>query len=329
MSIFSNKTIIVTGASGLIGSNLVTKLLEDKTTKVIAIGRNQKKLSYVFENHIDNRNLKLLEHDISEPLELNETVDYIFHAAGPMESKIIKERPMDVIVPNIFGLLNCLDFLKAQEIGKGIRGRLVVFSSVTVYGTNSSEDISVIEDDTKITESIDSVSAPYSQTKRFIEVIANAYSKQYGVDAVIGRFSTVYGYTKHVPDTAFFEFINKGIRGENIILKNSNLPKRDNIYIDDAINGILLVAAKGESGETYNISSNGDLGNFASVDEIAQIIADETQGINVLFSENKISKRGPGIKLNNEKLKSLGWDVTYSLKDGISQVIYKYRNKLE
>ena len=134
MSIFSNKTIIVTGASGLIGSNLVTKLLEDKTTKVIAIGRNQKKLSYVFENHIDNRNLKLLEHNISAPLELNESIDYIFHAAGPIAGNIIRETPVDVILPNILGTLNIMKFMSLQRKEKNIDAKLIIFSSATVYG---------------------------------------------------------------------------------------------------------------------------------------------------------------------------------------------------
>lgn len=330
MSDFSNKTIIVTGASGLIGSNLVIKLLEDKTTKVIAIGRNQNKLAYVFEEYVDNKNLVLLEHDISTPLELNENIDYIFHAAGPIAGNIIRETPVDVIIPNIVGTLNIIKFISQQRKEKNIDAKLVIFSSATVYGNAYRENTIVEEENTSIADTLDAANAPYSESKRMVEVIAKSYAKQEKLNISIVRFSYVYGYTKSLPNTAFYEFIKNAIAGKDIVLNNAGLPRRDNIFIDDAIGGLLTVAARGLNGESYNISTNMQGSNFAAVDEMASVIAEivnEKNGTNVkvLYKEgNSTCERGPGIILNNEKLHTLGWKVNYDLKSGIEKTIARF-----
>ena len=84
MNDFNEKTIMITGSSGLIGSNLVKSLLKNNNTKVIAVGRNIKKLNNIFYKYKNNSNLILLEHDICSPIKVNEKIDYVFHAAGPI-----------------------------------------------------------------------------------------------------------------------------------------------------------------------------------------------------------------------------------------------------
>lgn len=327
MKSYSNKTVLITGATGLIGSHLVDALMDKGDVKVIALSRSKEKLKKGFAQYLKNPNFSVVANDVVETFEFDESIDYIFHAAGPMEGKIIKNRPVDVINPNIVGTMNCLEFLKEQEIEKGIKGRMILFSSVTVYGNNTDTDLVVQESDTRVTETLESMSAPYSQSKRMSEVITLAYCRQFGIDAVIGRFSTVYGCTRFIPDTAFFEFIKKGIAGENITLNSSGLPRRDNIYVDDAVAGILAVGTKGITGEAYNVSSNGELDNYASVDEIAQVITEAANKrnsgtkIEVIFKSEETGVRKPGLKLNNSKLKELGWNISTSLTEGIDKTI--------
>lgn len=335
MDEFTNKTVLITGATGLIASHIVDKLMEQGDVRVIALSRSEKKISAGFKEYLNNPYFSYIAQDVLKPISIDEHVDYIFHAAGPMEGKIIRERPMDVINPNINGLINCLEVLRKQKEETGTSGRIVLFSSVTVYGNISNEDITVSEEFTRVTENLDSISAPYSQSKRMIEVIALAYARQYGIDVVIPRFSTVYGPTRFIPDTAFFEFIKKSISGEDITLNSSNLPRRDNIYIDDAVEAVLTVAAKGENMQAYNISSNGDLRNYASIDEIAESIAriaNMLYGSQVVvkYKSDAIGKRTPGLKMNNERVASFGWNIHNSLEDGVTKTIRalekRYRN---
>lgn len=322
--LFQGKNILVTGATGLIGYNLVCRLLKEGVSTLYATGRSLKKLEATFEDYSGNGILKLIAHDAAAalPAEIKD-VDYIFHAAGPMERDIVLNRPVDVILPNIQGVINCLELLKDQEKQTGRKGRLVAFSSVTVYDNPTQDNYVATEDVTNYASSLDAPTACYSESKRMTEVIAKAYSKQYGVDTVIARFSTVYGPTKNVPDTAFYEFIKKAIKGDDIVLNGVGLPRRDNIYIDDAIEGLLLVALKSMKGESYNISSNGDKGNFVAVDELAQIIANECNrsGAKPMVFLKPFTDRKPGLRLDNKKIKGLGWNVKISILEGISKTI--------
>lgn len=322
--LFQGKNILVTGATGLIGYNLVCRLLKEGVSTLYATGRSLKKLEATFEDYSGNKILKLIAHDAATALPADiKDVDYIFHAAGPMERDIVLNRPVDVILPNIQGVINCLQFLKEQESQTGRKGRLVAFSSVTVYDNPTQEDYVATEDVTNYASSLDASTACYSESKRMTEVIAKAYSKQYGVDTVIARFSTVYGPTKNVPDTAFYEFVKKAIKGDDIVLNGVGLPRRDNIYIDDAIEGLLLVALKSMKGESYNISSNGDKGNFVAVDELAKIIANECNksGVKSTVLHKPFTERKPGLQLDNKKIKGLGWNVKISILEGIRKTI--------
>ena len=139
-----------------------------------------------------------------------------------------------------------------------------------LFRSNTENDIIVNESDTQITDYLSSPNACYSQSKCMIEVIVQSYKKQYDLDIVISRFSTVYGSTKSIPDTAFYEFIKKAVSGKDILINNSSMPRRDNIYIDDAVNAIMIICEKGESGEVYNVSSNGEKRNYLAVNKITK-----------------------------------------------------------
>lgn len=332
MEELSNKTVLITGATGLIGSHLVDCMMCMDRVKVIALSRNRKKLTEGFKEYIGNDRFSFIESDVTEEFmaEIKDTIDYVFHAASPMENKIIANSPVDVIKPNLSGTINCLELLRRQKELTGKTGRFVLFSSVTVYANHTAEDITVSEDETSITENLESESAAYSQSKRMSEVIVHAYRKQYGIDAVIARLSTVYGNTRFRPDTAFFQFIDTAVSHRNIVMNRSGIGRRDNIYIEDAIDGLLSICISGQDGWAYNISSNGELGNYAAIDEIGKIIADyvnqrfqytKNDAVSVIYKDGGKNSRKPGLKLDNSRLKKLNWNIKTGLKEGIYKTI--------
>lgn len=317
MNAFDRKRILITGATGLMGKNLTERLLEAGAS-VIALGRTEEKIKKVFSRHLCNDNFSYIVSNISSSFPDVDKIDYIFHAASPISGTEIRTFPVDTISANIYGVRNCLEFLRKQGYG-----RLVVFSSATAYGNfNLTEDITVTEDMTDKADALHTSNTPYSESKRMVEVLARAYGIQYGVDSVIVRIGYVYGYTNPRPNTAFYEFIGKAICGESITLNNSGMGRRDNIYVDDVVKGLILVAAEGVNGEAYNLSSNGDLGNFRAIDEIAEIIAN-VAGVEAIVKPIE-GKRKPGMKMDNRKAKALGWSVEVGLEEGIVRTVKAY-----
>lgn len=321
---FENKTVLVTGATGLIGSHIVEKLLSQGNVRLIALGRNKEKISSTFENSRNKDCLECVEHDIAMPLPATiGHVDYIFHAASPISGEVIKTRPLDVINSNLAGTINSLEYLRLQGSGK-----MIVFSSATVYSVDEPSHVAK-EENTSVADCIDAPNAPYSESKRMTEVIANAYHKQHQVDVLIARFSYVYGYSKNAAKTAFYEFISKVLLGKDIVMNKFGLPRRDNIYVEDAVDGLLHLCEQGCNGEVFNISSNGDKGNYAAVDELAQIIAINANkllkgsSVNVVFKEKK-HERKEGLRLSNEKIRSTGWAISTSIEEGIYRTMKAY-----
>ena len=317
---FEGKNILVTGASGLIGYNLVKRLMQEENISIYALGRSVSKMEHTFEEFTGAANLHLCEYgQVIAHLDEYPKFDYIYHAAGPMEPDIVVNRPVDVIEPNIIDLHTILEHVVSMK-QEGYDCRVIIFSSVTVYQNNTDYDLTVSESDTNCGEALNKPKVSYSESKRMCEVMAQAYIKQYGVDAVIARFSTVYGPTKNIPNTAFYSFIQKALKGENIVLNGVGLPPRDNIYVDDAINGLLTIAEKGITGDAYNISSNRQLGNFMAVDDIAktiQVVAEREFGIKMTVIVPPFATRQPGLFLDNSKLGQLGWRLKFSMIDGV------------
>ncbi|MCI8638463.1 MAG: NAD(P)-dependent oxidoreductase [Coprococcus sp.] len=335
MGFFDNKSIIVTGATGLIASHLIKTIMDSGNPNIIAVSRSEDKLEDIFKDYIKKDNFKIIAQDIFIPLpEFEQHIDFIFHAASPISSAIIKTKPVSVIEPNIVGTMNCLNFLKKQKEESGENGRLIVFSSATVYGNTGDEDILVSENETSIADALDAPNIPYSESKRMVETIARAYQKQYDIDVVIARFGYLYGYSYFAPNTAFYEFVRKALNGENIELNSPDIARRDNIYVDDAISGIIYLCEQGLAGEVYNVSTAKELQNFAAADEIAieiSKIVNDLYGLQteVKYLNGQKAKRKPGIALDNSKLKALGWKPKFNLNMGIKNTIMQYRDQDE
>lgn len=327
MSYFSEKTILVTGATGLVGSHLVNALMNMGNVSVIALSRNEEKLKKVFASYLENPRFDFIAKDVSKPFDLNDKIiDVIFHAASPISGKVVTDKPLDIIKPNIYGAINCFEILLKQKIVTGKSGRIVIFSSATIYGNLTNKDIVVSEEDTTVSLSLDSSNASYFESKRMVEVITQSYIKQHKIDAVIVRPSYIYGMTASQPNTAFFSFLDKISINEDITINNTGLARRDNIYINDVVSGLLIVCEKGETGQAYNISSNAELKNFLAIDEIAELMTqiakeDYSCSTKVLYKANTNVIRAPGLILDNTKLKMLGWKVTTSHADGIRNIL--------
>lgn len=315
--------ILVTGATGLIGNALVNKLLQLTSAQIIAVGRSKTKLARAFPSTSSHQNLVLLEHDIAKPLPPGlGHIDILFHGAGTSSGSVVKTDPMSVINANVQGTINCLNYLAAQKNDCKAPGLFVPFSSASVYGVQTDVNRVVTAFDTTFAEAIHIPHAVYSESKRMSEVIIHAYERQFGIASKIARFSFVYGPCPFLPTSFLYDFIIKAIHNEALVLHATSFEARDNIYIADAIDGLLYMCQYGTEGQAYNISSCGENGNRATIDaisnELVEIAHRRGRSLVRLVSCPGITHT-PGIMLDNAPLKALGWKINTSLKQGLER----------
>lgn len=266
------KTILITGVAGFIGSNLAKRLLkEESVIRVIGIDS----LNDYYDVRLKNERLKeLLIYDefifvkgnIADKQCVNEVFEMykpqiVVNLAAQAGVRYSITNPDAYIESNIIGFYNIIEACRhSYEQGESGVQHLVYASSSSVYGSNKKIPYSV-------EDKVDNPVSLYAATKKSNELLAHAYSKLYDIPSTGLRFFTVYGPAGR-PDMAYFSFTNKLKTGEKIQIFNYGNCKRDFTYIDDIIEGVYRVMQKapdrilGEDGlpvppyAVYNIGNN-------------------------------------------------------------------------
>ena len=291
---FTNKTILITGSAGFIGSNLMKRLLlESKGCTLIG-----------FDNCNDYYDVSLKDYRLNELGKINSNNTYKF-VKGDLCDKALLEQlfdkyHFDIVVnlaaqagvrysitnpdayinSNIIGFYNILELCRHYPVE-----HLVYASSSSVYGGNKKVPFST-------DDKVDNPVSLYAATKKSNELLAHAYSKLYYIPTTGLRFFTVYGPAGR-PDMAYFGFTNKLIKGETIEIFNYGNCKRDFTYVDDIVEGIIRVMNKapskknGEDGlplppyKVYNIGNN----NPENLLDFVEILSEELVRAKVLPSD--------------------------------------------
>lgn len=234
------KTILVTGAAGFIGSNLVKRLFNDaKNVKVIGIDS----ITDYYDVNIKYERLKEIEAlgkdwtFVHDSIANKEAVEEIFsknkisvvvNLAAQAGVRYSITNPDAYIQSNLIGFYNILEACRHHEVE-----HLVYASSSSVYGSNKKVPYST-------DDKVDNPVSLYAATKKSNELMAHAYSKLYNIPSTGLRFFTVYGPAGR-PDMAYFGFTNKLVKGETIKIFNYGNCKRDFTYIDDIVEGFVRV----------------------------------------------------------------------------------------
>lgn len=322
--LLQDSSILVSGASGLIGSCLVDVIMHKNTTDglnctVYALGRNEAKAKARFGYCWNSPQFHFVAHDINLPLEINDVnqIGYVLHLASNTHPVAYATDPIGTITTNIMGTANMLDFAVAHQAK-----RFAFASSNEIYGENRG-DVEFFDE--RYCGYIDSntMRAGYPESKRCGEALCQAYRSQKHLDIVIPRLTRSYGSTMLANDTkAISQFIRKGVAGENIVLKSAGTQYYSYTYVTDAVSGLLTVLLKGQNGEAYNIADeSGDI----RLKDLAAIIANYV-GKEVVFElPDDVEKSGYSTatkaRLDGKKIKALGWRPKYDMKNGIQKTI--------
>lgn len=314
-----NKTILLTGATGLLGTFFVDVVMYrniyfDLGCKLLLIGRNIDKAKQRFEKYWNSGFLIFYTHDINLPLEINEQkINFVMHLASNTHPLQYANEPISTITTNIIGLKNMLDLAVDHNIE-----RFVFASSNEIYGENRG-DVELFDENYCGYINSNTLRAGYPESKRCGEALCQAYIKQYNMDIVIPRFTRSYGPTMRMNDTkAISQFIKNGIKGENIVLKSEGNQYYSYTYVSDAISGLFTILFYGKNGEAYNIA---DEESDIKLKDLASLIAKDVNTKVIFQLPDDIEKSGYSkatkARLNGNKLKQLGWKPKYSIQEGI------------
>ena len=319
-----DKTILVTGATGLIGSLLIRSLLHASRVgnlgiKIIAVIRNVEKARGLFGEADE---ITYCVHDFSddERLVIDDDVDYIIHTASMTASKEFLAHPVENVKIAVNGTLNILD-LAVEKHSKGV----VYLSSMEAYGQMNVEDRLVQEDELGKID-LTSVRSCYPEAKRMCECICKAYSVQHDLNVVSARLAQTFGPgIARNENRVFAQFAKSAIEGKDIVLHTEGLSEGNYVYTVDAIVAIITLLLKGEKGVTYNVV-NSD--NHMRIRDMAELVAKELADgkINVVFDipEDKLSTgyaADTKMHLSSERINKLGWEARVSLKEMYSRTI--------
>ena len=310
-----NKTVMISGATGMIGSFLIDVLVhKDININIRALGRSTQKAASRFASYWDKDFFSFTECDINTATDFgSDAPDYIFHAASSTHPKAYSAHPISTVTANIIGTNNLL----AYGASKNIK-RFVFASTVEIYGENRGDTERFSEDYLGYID-CNTMRAGYPESKRCGEALAQAYIAEKNMDVVLPRLSRTYGPTLLSSDTkALSQFLHKGIAGEDIVLKSEGNQYYSYSYVADAVSGILYVMLLGENGNAYNIA---DPSSDITLKELAQIIAGYA-GKSVVFelpdeAERKGYSTATKALLDSSKLKSLGWKSIYDIRSGL------------
>ena len=320
----TNKSLMLSGATGLLGSFLVDVILEKNITDglnctVFALGRNEEKAKTRFSKYIDDKHYIFIPYDVNLPFIRDDigTVDYILHLASNTHPIQYSTDPIGTITTNIIGLQNMLEFAVKHHTT-----RFAFASSNEIYGENRG-DVELFDEDYCGYINCNTMRAGYPESKRCGEALCQAYRVQKNLDVIVSRFTRSYGPTMLMTDTkAISQFIKKGIAGEDIILKSAGRQYYSYTYMADAISGFLYVLLKGENGQVYNIA---DEASDIMLKDLAAIIADYADK-RVLFEvpdtiEAAGYSKATKARLNGNRLKQLGWKPVYNITTGLERTM--------
>ncbi len=319
-----NKSIMISGATGTIGSFLIDVLIyknkvDHLNCTIYALGRNAQKMKDRFGEDFFNGHFIFIEYDVNYPLTGNGIgdVDYILHLASNTHPLQYATDPIGTITINIIGLNNLLEFAVQHN-----STRFAFASSCEIYGENRGDEEFFDEDYCGYINS-NTMRAGYPESKRCGEALCQAYKAQKEMDVVIPRLTRTYGPTMPNSDTkAISQFLKKGIAGEDIVLKSEGTQLYSYQYVADSVSGLLTVILNGENGEAYNIAEeNSDI----TLKDLAAMIAN-LNGKEVVFdipdaTESAGYSKATKARLNGSKLMSLGWKPRFDIASGIERTI--------
>lgn len=303
-----NSTFLITGATGLIGSNLILCLIElHSDIRIIAPVRNKAKANALFKDKASM--IELIECNLSTfNYDSLGDVDYIVHCAAPTSSKYFIESPVETFNIIVDGTKVLLEYAKKQKI-KGF----VYLSSLEIYGEIHDDSI-VVDEGVQGYLDLLSIRSSYPMAKRAVENLCVLYAFEYNIPVKVARLTQTTGAGVAIDDNRVIaQFARLAVKGQDIVLHTTGESARPYCYITDCIEAILYILLKGKTGEAYNVANEG---TYISAKDMAFFVKEKinpTINVKIELCDGQGYAPPTKLRLSTEKLRLLGWTPRYDL----------------
>ena len=320
MKKFEGKTLMISGATGLIGKTIINSLISwnkksSRSIKIVAVVRNEKKAKMLFG---EKDYLTYVVGDITNVEFPDIDVDYIIHAASNTDSFSFGNHPINIINTAYKGTENLLKFSADKKIK-----RFVYLSSMEVYGTPEN-DLKIYENSPSNLQT-SNVRSCYPESKRMCESLCVAYEKEFGIPFQVLRLTQTFGPGVEKNDNRVFaQFANSIIENKDIVLKTEGKTKRCYLYTADAVTAIFISRLCEQKNQFFNVANES---SYCSIREMADMVVEKISGNRIkvvidIDNDNK-SCYAPTLCMNLccDKINEIGWKANYSLIDSYKRMI--------
>jgi len=326
---FRSATVLVTGATGVIGNGIARVLCAANVSKdldltVVAQGRDIVK-GRRLEAELDVRFLAADVRELSLATSGLDKADFVFHTAGVTSSACMVAQPQEVLETAVDGTRNVLDLAVALGASS-----VVYVSSMEVYGQGlaglvAESDLGSLDPD--------GPRSSYPEGKRQAEALSVAYATKYGLRTTNARLGLTFG--AGVPNDPAntrvpLQFARSVLAGRDIELHTDGAGLTNVCYLADAVRALLLLATKGAAGEAYNVANSEA---SMTIRQMAEVVAREVAGgtINVVVKQPEdIESRGyappSSCRLATDKIRALGWAPRYGMAEMYRRMIASWRS---
>jgi UDP-glucuronate decarboxylase len=302
----SNKTVLVTGGAGFIGSNLCRRLLKENS-KVICMDNFYTSKKENIEELLYDKNFNLIEQDVIIPFNIK--ADEIYHFAAPASPVFYQKDPIFTLKTIIIGTLNALECARINN------SRILNASTSEIYGE---PEVHPQKEDYYGNVNINGIRACYDEGKRCGETLCSDYRRHFGVDTKIIRIFNTYGpYMDKNDGRVVSEFITCMLNNQPVKVHGSGTQTRSFCYIDDLIEGIIRMMNSDASGPV-NLGNAEEISILQLVNIISEVIGIDPQ---IVFKDLPLddpTKRKPDI---TKATQTFGWKPSIDIRTGIYKTV--------
>jgi len=300
-------TAVVTGGAGFLGSHLCDYLIADGYRVVCVDNLETGSLQNV--EHLRSDAFTFVNHDVTEHLDVDEPVDFVFHLASPASPIDYLRLPLQTLKVGSYGTHNALGLAKFS------RARFLLASTSEVYG-----DPAIHPQPETYWGNVNPIGprGVYDEAKRYAEALTMAYHRQQGVDTCIVRIFNTFGSRMRPNDgRAIPTFLRQALAGEPLTVFGDGSQTRSFCYVDDLIRGIVLLAKSGEH-LPVNIGNPQELSLLELAQTVVRVTGSKSEIVFEALPVDDPQVRQPDITRARQLL---GWEPQVDLEDGLRRVL--------